>query len=335
MTDIHIFKNPDFGEIRTVAREDGPWFVAADVCKVLELNHTATRRIEEDEKDTLHLTQGTPGNPNVTIVNERGLYALVLGSRKPRARAFRRWITHDVIPAIRQHGGYLTPATIEQVLADPDTIIRLATDLKAARAQNQALQVRNSEPTVQTAIVAPKADYFDELVDRHLLTGLRETAKALGVGQREFVRWLLDRKYIYRDAKGKLRPYAQRITAGLFEVKEYYNDKTQWSGTQTMVTPKGRETFRLLIGAGGVKGGNTMSKDMTLETIFSKPYIRQSELAFLFGLSRPAASALCYRLGGWKIPGCGPRLHRSKLLEYMDQYGGIPPEIAKIVDDHT
>lgn len=248
MTDIQIFKNPDFGEIRTVAREDGPWFVAADVCRALCLDPTATRRIDDDEKG-MHSTQ-TPGGPqNMQIVNEPGLYALVLGSRKPEARAFRRWITHEVIPAIRQHGGYLTPATIEQVLADPDTIIRLATDLKAAREQNQALQVRNSELTVQTAIMAPKADYFDELVDRHLLTGLRETAKELGVGQREFVRWLLDRKYIYRDAKGKLQPYAQHITAGLFEVKECYNDKTQWSGTQIMVTPKGRETFRLLIGS--------------------------------------------------------------------------------------
>ena len=78
-----------------------------------------------------------------------------------------------------------------------------------------------------------------------------------------------------------------------------------------------------------------MAKNMTLETIFSKPYIRQSELAAIFGLSRMAASRLCYRLGGYKMEGCGPRVHRHNLLEYMDQHGGIPPEIAKIVDDHT
>lgn len=249
MTDIQVFRNPDFGEIRTISREDGPWFVAADVCKVLDIrnNRDALERIDDDEKGVA--STDTPGGPqNMQIVNEPGLYALVLGSRKPEARAFRRWITHDVIPAIRQHGGYMTPATIEQVLADPDTIIRLATDLKAAREQNQALQVRNSELTVQTAIMAPKADYFDELVDRHLLTGLRETAKELGIGQREFVGWLLDRKYLYRDTKGKLHPYSQHVTDGLLEVKECYNNKTQWSGTQIMVTPKGRETFRLLAG---------------------------------------------------------------------------------------
>ena len=78
-----------------------------------------------------------------------------------------------------------------------------------------------------------------------------------------------------------------------------------------------------------------MAKAMTLETIFSKPYIRQCELAFIFGLTQTTASKLCYRLGGYKMEDCGPRVHRHKLLEYMDQHGGIPPEIAKIVDDHT
>lgn len=94
--------------------------------------------------------------------------------------------------------------------------------------------------------MAPKAGYFDELVDRNLLTNLRETAKQLHVRERDFVRFLLDKKYMYRDKRGKLMPYAQHVEAGLFEVKECFNEKTHWSGTQTLVTPKGRETFRLL-----------------------------------------------------------------------------------------
>ena len=93
--------------------------------------------------------------------------------------------------------------------------------------------------------MAPKADYFDQLVDRNLLTNFRETAKELGVAPRTFVQFLLDKKYIYRDQKGKLLPYEGK-NDGLFEVKECTNQKTQWSGVQTMVTPKGRETFRLL-----------------------------------------------------------------------------------------
>ena len=92
----------------------------------------------------------------------------------------------------------------------------------------------------------PKADYFDELVDRNLLTNFRETAKQLEVGEKKFINFLIEHKYIYRDKRGKLMPYADK-NKGLFEVKETYNDKTKWSGTQTLITPKGRETFRLLM----------------------------------------------------------------------------------------
>ena len=92
----------------------------------------------------------------------------------------------------------------------------------------------------------PKADYFDELVDRNLLTNFRETAKELGVPPKKLVQFLVDKKYLYRDKKGKLLPFEGK-NSDLFEVKETFNEKTQWSGTQTMVTPKGREAFRLLM----------------------------------------------------------------------------------------
>ena len=107
------------------------------------------------------------------------------------------------------------------------------------------LQISNSRLTVDNQIMRPKADYFDELVERTTLTNFRETAQQLGIKQKRLVQFLLDKKYIYRDKKGKLMPYAEKNN-GLFEVKECFNEKTQWSGTQTLVTPKGRETFRLL-----------------------------------------------------------------------------------------
>lgn len=114
-------------------------------------------------------------------------------------------------------------------------------------AEQELKQVRaiNSVLTVDNQIMKPKADYFDELVERNTLTNFRETAKELGVPPKKFVRFLLDKKYIYRDKKGKLMPYEDKNN-GLFEIKECFNDKTQWSGTQALVTPKGRETFRLL-----------------------------------------------------------------------------------------
>ena len=106
-------------------------------------------------------------------------------------------------------------------------------------------EARISALTVENQILLPKAEYFDELVDRNLLTNFRETAKQLHIKQGDFIQFLLDKKYLYRDKRGKLLPYADK-NDGLFEVKECFNDKTQWSGTQTLVTPKGRETFRLL-----------------------------------------------------------------------------------------
>ena len=121
----------------------------------------------------------------------------------------------------------------------------MARALQIADRQIRSLQAENAKLTVDKQIMQPKADYFDELVDRNLLTNFRETAKELGIKQNDFINFLLDKKYIYRDKKGKIMPYANK-NDGLFEMKETYNEKTKWSGTQTLVTPKGRETFRLL-----------------------------------------------------------------------------------------
>ena len=108
-------------------------------------------------------------------------------------------------------------------------------------------EARISQLTVDKAIMQPKADYFDELVERGLLTNFRETAKQLGIPPKKFVNWLVENKYLYRDKKGKLMPYAKPLQDGLFELKETKNDATALSGSQTMITPKGRETFRLLM----------------------------------------------------------------------------------------
>lgn len=121
----------------------------------------------------------------------------------------------------------------------------MARALRIANQRISQLEVTNASLTVETQIMKPKADYFDELVDRNLLTNFRETAKQLEVKEKEFIAFLIGKKYIYRDKRGKLMPYADKNN-GLFEVKECINEKTHWSGTQTLVTPKGRETFRLL-----------------------------------------------------------------------------------------
>lgn len=179
-------------------------------------------------------------------IPENIFYRLAMKAKNETAEKFQTLIADEVVPAIRKHGGYLTPAKVEEVLLNPDTIIQLATQLKASREKAMKLEAINSELVVQNQIYKPKADYFDQIVDRNLLTSFRETAKQLEIKERVFVGFLLDHKYIYRDKKGKLMPYAEKNN-GLFELKECINEKSGWGGTQTMITPKGRETFRLLM----------------------------------------------------------------------------------------
>ncbi len=132
---------------------------------------------------------------------------------------------------------------VEEAWNSPEMIMERA--LKISNARVRELLGNVSELKVENQIMKPKADYFDELVERNLLTNFRDTAKQLGIKQRDFVNFLLDKKYLYRDKSGKLLPYADKNN-GLFELKECFNDATNWAGTQTLITPKGRETFRLL-----------------------------------------------------------------------------------------
>ena len=134
---------------------------------------------------------------------------------------------------------------VEEQRNSPDAIMARA--LQLSNAKLKEMQITVSTLTVENQIMKPKAEYFDELVDRNLLTGIRETAGELGVKQNQFVAFLLEKKYMYRDKKGRLTAYAKPLSDGLFERKECMNEKTQWKGTQDLVTPKGRETFRLLL----------------------------------------------------------------------------------------
>lgn len=134
---------------------------------------------------------------------------------------------------------------VEEQWNSPDAIMARA--LQLSNAKLKEMQITVSTLTVENQIMKPKAEYFDELVDRNLLTGIRETAGELGVKQNQFVAFLLEKKYMYRDKKGKLTAYAKPLSDGLFERKECMNEKTQWKDTQDLVTPKGRETFRLLM----------------------------------------------------------------------------------------
>lgn len=243
MNEIQIFNNPQFGEVRAVTIDNEPWFVGKDVAE--RLGYSNTRKAISDHVDSEDKTDGvTIRDPigreqNPMFINESGLYSLVLSSKLPTAKAFKRWITSEVIPSIRKNGGYING----QDQLSPEELMARA--LVVAQQTLADREKRISELTVTNQIMQPKAEYFDQIVDRNLLTNFRETAKQLGIKEKSFIQFLIDHKYIYRDKRGKLMPYADKNN-GLFEVKECFNDKTQWSGTQTLITPKGRETFRLL-----------------------------------------------------------------------------------------
>ena len=246
MNDMQIFTY-NSNEVRTVELNGEPWFVLKDVCEVLGIaDHKVTaRRLDADEVCQTPLTDSMGRQQETSIINESGLYNVILRSDKPEAKPFRKWVTSEVLPSIRKHGAYMTPQTLQAAILNPDTMIQLCQQLKAEQNKNAVLTAANSQLTVEKQIMQPKADYFDDLVDRNLLTNFRETAKELGIKPKAFVDWLLSKKYIYRDQKGKLMPYEGKNN-GLFEVKECFNEKTQWGGVQTLITPKGRETFRLL-----------------------------------------------------------------------------------------
>ena len=248
MNELKVFNNPEFGEIRTVDIDNEPWFVGKDVAAALgyvEPTKAAREKVDPEDRGVSEID--TPsGTQQMTIINESGLYALVLSSKLPTAKAFKRWITHAVIPSIRKHGAYMTPEKLQEAILNPDMMIQLCQQLKDEQEKNTVLRAKNSALVVENQIMAPKADYFDELVDRNLLTNFTEAAKQLNIKRRTFISFLIDKKYLYRDKKGNLLPYASAKTAGLFEVKESMNEKTNWTGCQTLLTPKGMETFRLL-----------------------------------------------------------------------------------------
>jgi phage antirepressor YoqD-like protein len=180
------------------------------------------------------------------FIPENIFYRLAMKAKNEAAEKFQAFIADEVIPTIRKHGMYLTPETLKQAILTPDYLLAIVTRLKEETDRRTALEAENGVLLTENTAMQPKAEYFDDLVDRHALTSFRETAKLLKIGEKKFIGLLLDKKFIYRDNKGKLLPYSRK-NKDLFGVKETKSDKTNWSGTQTLITPKGRQVFRELV----------------------------------------------------------------------------------------
>lgn len=216
MNDLQIFKNSEFGEIRTVTKNNEPWFVAIDVCNALDLKNptVSVGRLDEDEVTKFNLG-GLSGESN--IVSEYGLYNLILASRKKEAKKFKRWITHDVIPTIRKHGAYMSSEVIEKTLSDPDYLIRLATNLKEEKAKRALAEAQIEKDK-------PKVLFADscEVAENSILIG--EFAKRLkqngfDIGQNKLFEWLRQHDYLCKSGERKNLPTQYAMELGLFEIK--------------------------------------------------------------------------------------------------------------------
>ncbi|NLD51461.1 MAG: phage antirepressor Ant [Clostridiales bacterium] len=219
MSELSTFIHPDFGTVRTVARDNQTWFVAMDVCLALDLGNSrmATARLDADEKGVSSID--TPGGrQEMTVINEPGLYSLVMVSRKPEARAFKRWITHEVLPAIRQQGFYGTEQAIERMLADPAAAIQMLQAYQLEQSRRRLLEV-------QAERNAPKVLFADSVAasEHSILIGeLAKLMKQNGVevGQNRLFEWLRRDGFLIKNGESRNMPSQYSMENGWMEIKE-------------------------------------------------------------------------------------------------------------------
>jgi len=210
MNELQIFNSNEFGQIRTVTKDNEPWFVATDICKALELSNPtmATQRIDEDERSKCNL--GRQGE--AVIVNEFGLYNLVLASRKQGAKEFKRWITHEVIPSIRKSGGYIAG---QEQMSDAELMA------KALLVAQKQIEERNK----QIEVMKPKAIFADAVSTSKTSILVGDLAKLIcqngyQIGQKRLFEWLRENGYLIKGGLSKNMPMQRYVEQGLFEIKE-------------------------------------------------------------------------------------------------------------------
>lgn len=250
MQELQIFKNNEFGEIRTVTKNNEPWFVAIDVCNALDLKNptVSVGRLDEDEVTKFNLG-GLSGESN--IVSEYGLYNLILASRKKEAKKFKRWITHDVIPTIRKHGAYMSSEVIEKTLSDPDYLIRLATNLKEEKAKRALAeaQIEKDKPKVlfaDTVSASNQSCLIGELAKLISQEAIRRGEISKKIGQNNLFAWMRSNGYLCKSGERKNQPLQHYVEQGLFELKKgSYVDSngSNITTTTTKVTGKGQIYF--------------------------------------------------------------------------------------------
>ena len=237
MNQMEIFNNPEFGSIRVIEENGKYLFCGSDVAGALGYSNPrdALRRHCKGvvKRDTL--TEGGP--QQLSFIPEGDVYRLIVHSKLPSAERFERWVFDEVLPSIRKHGAYITREKLWEVATSPEAMMKLCSDLLAEREENAALREEN-------AMLEGKAAFYDLFIDLKHSTNLRTTAKELLVLERRFVRFLLEKRFVYRTASGNVLPYAKPANEGLFCVKDYCNHGH--IGSYTLITPQGKLYFAQL-----------------------------------------------------------------------------------------
>ena len=234
MNHVEIFKNPEFGSVRIIDENGKYLFCGTDVARALGYARP-NEAVSKHCRGTLKRRTPTAGGiQEMLFIPEGDVYRLIVHSKLPSAERFERWVFDEVLPSIRQHGAYLTREKLWEVATSPEALLKLCSDLLAEREKNAALRADNAR-------LQSKAVYYDLFIDLHHSTNLRTTAKELDVPERRFVRFLLERRFVYRTPSGCVLPYAKSANDGLFCVRDYY--RNGHTGTYTLVTPKGKLHF--------------------------------------------------------------------------------------------
>ena len=219
MNALKIFNHATFGNVRAVDRGGQPWFVAKDVCDCLDIRtNDAANSLDEDEKGYESIVS-LGGAQQTLIISEPGLYSLILRSRKPEAKAFKRWLVHEVIPSIRRYGVYATPQTVEAMLGDPDTTIKILTALKDERAQRQAHEAR-AEADRPKVVFAESIEVARTSILVGEMAKLIKQATGHDIGQNRFFEWLRDHGYLHKSGSQRNMPTQRSIDAEWMEIKE-------------------------------------------------------------------------------------------------------------------
>lgn len=221
MTDLQIFNSPEFGAIRTIEKDGEPWFVGKDVAAALGYKDTVNAlksHVDAEDKGGWQITTQF-GDKETTIINESGLYSLVLSSKLPTAKKFKRWVTSEIIPSIRKHGAYMTPETLEKVLLSPDTLMQLAQNLKDEQEKRKVLETKIEQDK-------PKVLFADAVASAKTSILIGELAKLLkqngvDIGQNRLFEWMRQNGYLIRRQGSDYNMPTQRsMEQGLFEIKE-------------------------------------------------------------------------------------------------------------------